>query len=187
MQRGVTLIELLVTLTVLAILLTAATPAMEGLLNSNRLRAAANETIAVMQSARFEAIRANRRMVACLSADPDAAVPACGAANAIGWIVFQDADRNGQYSAAERLVRRTTVASKVQLQGSAALAGRITFNADGMARDAGGNLLNASVGICLPTTQPRQNESDVSIAAGSRISLSKKDAGGRCQTPGDRP
>lgn len=187
MQSGFTLIELLVTLTVLAILLTAATPAMEGLLNSNRLRAAGNETIAVLQSARFEAIRANRRVVACLSADPDAAVPACNAANATGWIVFQDADRNGQYAAAERLIRRTSVSSKVQLLGSASFAGRITFNADGMARDAGGNLLNAAVGVCLPTTQPRQNETDVSIAAGSRIRLSKKEAGGECRTPGDRP
>lgn len=186
-QRGVTLIELLVTLSVLAILLVAATPAMEGLINSNRLRAAANETIAILQSARFEAIRANRRTVACLSADPNAAVPVCGAANASGWIVFLDADRNGQYGAAETLLRRSTVSARVQLLGSAALAGKVTFNADGIARDAGGNLLNAAVGVCLPTTQPRQNESDVSIAAGSRISVSRKSGEGRCLTPGDKP
>ncbi|GAB3091907.1 hypothetical protein GCM10027159_06050 [Lysobacter terrae] len=186
-QRGVTLIELLVTLSVLAILLVAATPAMEGLINSNRLRASANETIAILQSARFEAIRANRRTVACLSADPNADVPVCGAANASGWIVFLDADRNGQYGAAERLVRRSTVSGKVQLLGSAAFAGRVTFNADGIARDAGGNLLNAAVGVCLPTTQPQQNESDVSIAAGSRISVSRKSANGKCLTPGDKP
>lgn len=186
-QRGVTLIELLVTLSVLAILLVAATPAMEGLINSNRLRAAANETIAILQSARFEAIRANRRTVACLSADPNADVPVCGAANASGWIVFLDADRNGQYGAAETLLRRSTVSARVQLLGSAALAGKVTFNADGIARDAGGNLLNAAVGVCLPTTQPQQNESDVSIAAGSRISVSRKSAEGRCLTPGDKP
>lgn len=186
-QRGVTLIELMVALSVLAILLVAAVPSMQAFVNANRLRAAANETIAAFQSARIEAIRANRRTVACMSPDPDAAVPACGAAGATGWIVFQDADRNGQYGVAERLIRRTSVSGNVQLLGSATFTSRITFNADGMARDAGGNLLNAAVSACLPTTQPQENERDISISSGSRISLGRKNAAGKCLAPADRP
>ena len=186
-QRGFTLIELMVTVAVLAILATLATPAMQALVNSNRLRAAANETIATFQSARFEAIRVNRRTVACLSADPNATLPTCAAMGATGWIVFQDADRNGQYGATEHLIRRATVAGSVQLLGSAALNSKVTFNADGMARDAGGNLLNAAVSACLPTTQPQENESDISISAGSRIRVTRKNAAGACLAPGDKP
>jgi type IV fimbrial biogenesis protein FimT len=172
---------------VLAILATTAMPALRWLVNSNRLRSAANETVATLQSARIEAIRANRRTVACMSADPNAAVPLCSAAGARGWIVFQDADRNGQYAASERLIRRTTMPGDVQLLGSAALNSRVTFNSDGMARDAGGSLLNAAASVCLPTREPQDNESDVTIAAGSRIRVSRKNAAGQCLAPGDKP
>jgi len=185
-HSGFTLVELMVTVAVVAILAAVATPSLQGLVNSNRLRAGANETIAVLQSARFEAIKANRRTVACMSANPNAAAPVCGAAGAEGWIVFQDADRNGQYSATERLIRRATVTGKVQLLGSAAFGSGVTFNADGMARDVGGSLLNAVVGVCLPTTQPQENESDVSISSGSRIRVARKNAAGKCVAPGDK-
>jgi len=185
-HHGFTLVELMVTVAVMAILASVSTPALQALVNSNRLRAGANETIAVFQSARFEAIRANRQIVACMSANPNAATPSCGTAGATGWIVFQDADRNGQYGATERLIRRATVTGNVQLLGSAAFGSGITFNADGMARDVGGNLLNAVVGVCLPTTQPQDNESDVSISSGSRIRVTRKNAAGKCMTPGDK-
>lgn len=186
-QSGVTLVELLVALAVMAILLTLAVPSMQALVNGNRLRAATNETLATLQAARIEAIRANRRMVACLSADPNADAPVCNGNGASGWIVFQDADRNGKYAATERLVRRASVAGAVRLLGSAALNDRVTFNADGMARDAAGNLLNATVSACLPLTAPRQNKSDISIRAGSRFLAERKEAGGKCEKPGDKP
>jgi type IV fimbrial biogenesis protein FimT len=187
LPRGFTLVELMVTMAVLAILAVAAMPALQGVVNNHRLRSGANETIATLQSARIAAVRANRRAVACMSADPNAAVPACQAAGATGWIVFMDANRDGQYAASERLIRRATLTGDVQLLGSAAFNGKITFNSDGMARNAGGSLLNAAVGVCLPTTQPQDNESTVSISAGSRIRVSRKDASGKCTTPGDVP
>ena len=186
-QSGFTLVELLATIAIVAILAALVSPAMTALINGNRLRAAANETITIFQAARFEAIRANRKVVVCLSADPNAAVPTCGAAGASGWVAFVDADRNGQYAATERLLRRATVASGIQLMGSPAFGSGITFNADGMARDVGGNLLTAVVGVCLPTTKPQENESDVSISSGSRMLVSRKAAAGKCLTPGDKP
>lgn len=187
MQSGFTLVELMVTVAVMAILAAVAIPSFRGLVNSNRLRASANETIAVLQTARMEAIRSNRLVVACMSAAPNAATPACATAGASGWIVFQDADRNGQYGASERLIRRATVTGNVQLLASTAFATGITFNSDGMARDVGGSLLNAVVGVCLPTNEPQENESDVSISAGSRIRVTRKNAAGKCVAPGDSP
>jgi type IV fimbrial biogenesis protein FimT len=122
-----------------------------------------------------------------LSADPDAAVPTCSAAGSTGWIVFQDANRDGTYGLAERLIRRARVPGNVQMLASTAFAGGVTFNADGMARDAGGNLLNAAVRLCLPTTEPQENARDVSIGSGSRIRFDKVNAVGQCTTPDDEP
>ena len=135
----------------------------------------------------MEAIRRNRRAVACLSANPEAAVPACSANGATGWIVFLDADRNGQYGATERLLRVTTLPSGIQLRGSASFAGKASFRSDGLARDAAGSLLNATVDMCMPVAEPVQNVRHVSIGTGSRLSITKASTPAACGTPANTP
>lgn len=60
---GVTLIELLVALSVLAILATIGVPSFQNLIRSNQVSASHNELIAMINFARSEAIRRNRNMV----------------------------------------------------------------------------------------------------------------------------
>jgi type IV fimbrial biogenesis protein FimT len=186
-RNGFSLIELLVAMTIVVILAAVAYPNLRSVTNGNRLVAAANETKAVLQSARMEAIRSNRRAVACLSANPNAAVPSCNANGAVGWIVFQDADRNGQYGANERLVRVTTMPEGIQLKGSASFAGKASFRSDGMARDSAGLLLNATVDMCLPVNEPEENVRHISIGTGSRISITKSSTPMACGTPENNP
>lgn len=185
-RNGFSLIELMVTLAVMVTLAIVAYPNLQSVTNANRLTAAANESMAILQSARLEAIRTNRRAVACLSANPSAVVPACSADGATGWIVFQDADRDGEYAASERLVRITTMPEGIQLRGSASFAGRASFRSDGMARDAGGVLLTATVDMCMPVSQPAENVRHVSIGTGSRISIAKASTPAACRTPEDK-
>lgn len=186
-RNGFSLIELVVAMAIVVILAAVAYPNLQSVTNGNRLVAAANETKAILQSARMEAIRSNRRAVACLSANPNAAVPSCNANGAIGWIVFQDADRNGQYGANERLVRVTTMPEDMQLTGSASFAGKASFRSDGMARDAGGSLLDATVDMCLPVEEPEENVRHISIGTGSRISITRASNPMACGTPQDIP
>ena len=83
---GFTLIELVVTMAVLAILVTLATPSFTSIMNNNRLTSNANEMLTTLQSARMEAVRRNARVVICRNDTPDTAT-ACntGAGAWLGW------------------------------------------------------------------------------------------------------
>jgi prepilin-type N-terminal cleavage/methylation domain-containing protein len=101
--RGFTLVEVLVVMTISAILLAAAVPAMQSLIHSNRVSSGANELLSSMQLARGEAVRRNGFVTICRSTNAETANPTCSdaalapyAANdwAAGWIVFAKSPAN---------------------------------------------------------------------------------------------
>lgn len=86
-QQGVTLIELLVAITVLAILTSVGVPAFSTYMNNARLTSLVNSTVTVARLARAEAVRRNGAVTFCLSADMQAcSIPSI----ARGYIVFVD-------------------------------------------------------------------------------------------------
>lgn len=101
---GVTLIELIVTLTIAVILLSVAVPSMTSFLNSNRLVTANNDFIADLALARTEAIKQAGQVAVCTSGGGTTCVPA-GAWES-GWIVFADIDMSGAWTASDVLLRR---------------------------------------------------------------------------------
>lgn len=185
-ERGLTLIELMISLAVLGVTLALAGPSFEQAINGNRLSSAAGEVIGALQLARSEAVRNNRRVVLCRSDDGSA----CSATNAswAGWIVFVDTDSDGVRDSTEPVVKAGTIANNLKLLPSAAVVGlsqSITFRADGTARNAAGQLVNGSLAVCLPTTRPAENVRHISLAFGSRTAVRRRDAGGSCSAPTD--
>lgn len=170
-QAGFTLIELMVTLAVMAIVLAIAVPSFASAFNTTRLSSAANEMVAALQTARMESVRRNRRGVVCLSANPDAAAPSCSTASPTGWITYLDVDSSGTYNASDVLLRVSKVRETVVVNGSALVAGQVTFRSDGLARDSAGNLLKGAIDVCISTTQPLLNARHVCIGGGSRVSV----------------
>jgi type IV fimbrial biogenesis protein FimT len=93
-QKGFSLIELMVVLFVGSILMGIGLPAMSDFMNNNRMSASANELNASLHLARTEAIKRRANVAICASADWDTTTPVCDAGGEIrdGWIVFIDAD-----------------------------------------------------------------------------------------------
>lgn len=174
-SQGFSLVELMVTIAVAAILLAIATPSFTSIINSNRLSSAANEMVATLQTARMEAVRRNTTVQVCGSNDQTT----CDGGN-VAWIALvADGDGNGVADDAE-VLRVSAFHPAVQASIG---TGDLAFRADGFARDAGdpdGVLLNTSFRFCIPTTQPTENVRVVSIGSGSRISTDSKDGGGTC-------
>lgn len=92
-QRGFTLIELMLTITVLAVLLGLAVPSFVETVRNNRLIAQNNEFIGALNLARSEALKRSGSVSLCASADQ---ATCSGVLDwTTGYIVFDDANANG--------------------------------------------------------------------------------------------
>jgi len=90
------LIELLVAISILAILATIAMPSFQQIFRENRLATATNELVASLHLARMEAIKRGRRVVICESDGGRTCTE--GGDWARGWIIFADANGDGQFN-----------------------------------------------------------------------------------------
>ena len=101
LQRGFTLVELMVTLVVLAILLAVAAPNLATFVNNSRLRATQGELVSALTLARSEATKRGATVVV------EAVVPTAGSEFSGGWIVYEDNIPNGVFDEDPKyLVRR---------------------------------------------------------------------------------
>ncbi len=105
-QAGVTLIELLVTLSVAAILMSLAIPSFRETIISNRLTTINNQFIGSINFARSEAIKRGQSVTLCKKV---ANADTCSTDNAVfwenGWIAFADADADGALDTGETVLQ----------------------------------------------------------------------------------
>lgn len=88
-QRGFTLIELMVTIAVLAIVVTIAAPSFTTMINNNRSIALGEELVTALNYARAEAVKRGDSVSVCASSDG----ATCTGTWTQGWVVA-DADDN---------------------------------------------------------------------------------------------
>ncbi len=143
-NSGFTLIELIVTLTIAAILLALAAPSMTSFIRRDRLVTQGNELVADLSLARSEAIKRGFRVTLCKTADASASPPQCITGNdsapwTNGRIVFVDTDGDGQVTGTEAVLRVNQRLDGANKNGNRLLgdgnasgtANRVVFNAVG--------------------------------------------------------
>jgi len=134
--RGVTLIELLVTIAILGILAALAAPNFRNMLVSNRLSSYHNDFVGLAAFARAEALKRGTTVSMCRSST----LTACATSGqwAQGWIVYVgDASAGATGSAVPVLQTRAALSPGYSLVGAGSLASALEYNARGFAVGTG--------------------------------------------------
>jgi len=158
-QAGLTMIELLITLAVLAIVLAIGVPSFEGLLASTRVTNATNELLSAFAQTRSEAIRRGQRVTMCMSAN---GIQCTNAGNwDQGWIIFSDATRAGNVAnvdAGEVIIQNSRVSfAGITIQGAAALPRYVSFSSDGQSRTLAGATQTGNIEVCSTSSSLSDN------------------------------
>lgn len=160
-MAGVTLIELVMTLAISAILLTIAVPSFQSIVAMNRVSGITNELTASLQLARSEAIKRGRSVSVCKSSDLDAAItataPACATATTTtwpdGWLVFVDVNGDGiRNGDDDTLIKVGRLLGNQPIATGADFAKFIGFNNNGTL-NATGNEAARSLTVCIAPEQ----------------------------------
>jgi type IV fimbrial biogenesis protein FimT len=113
--KGFTLLELLMTVAILAILLAIAVPSFREFMLNSRRTTIVNELVASLSLARSEAQRNGQIVVVCPTADG----ASCGDNWALGWLVFMDLDDDGVVDAPDGVPPDETVFKSFRPEGNA--------------------------------------------------------------------
>jgi len=146
-RAGFTTIELLVAVTVGALLLGLTIPSMSAMLQTQKTVSLVNVFVASLHLARSEAIKRNGRTVVCKSADGLQCTTAGGWDQ--GWIVFHDTNNNAQYDADEWVAQQQGPAGTgLRLRGNTPVAHYVSYTAHGRARLTSGAFQVGTFTLC---------------------------------------
>ena len=138
-EQGLTLLELVVALALVALLLTLAVPNFRTFIMNNRLTGQTNEFIASLHFARSEATKQGRSVTLCKSSNSTTANPSCSGANwEDGWIIFVDENNSGARNATEILLKGVgPLAGENTLRGNLKVANSLRYTASGSTSNNG--------------------------------------------------
>jgi type IV fimbrial biogenesis protein FimT len=172
-SRGFTLIELMITIFIGALLLAIAVPSFQSTIASNRLATQTNDLVGALNYARSEAITRNTRVRLCRAANETSTTCAGSVAIWAAWIVRNDT--TGEI-ARRGVVNRFNNSMVVR---STLPADTIIFGPDGLARINATTLVSTQqLRVCTTATSVGENHRNFQLGATSRLSIAR--ATGAC-------
>lgn len=145
--RGLTVIELLVAIAVLAVLAGVGAPALSSVADSMRLSATSNGFLSALHLARSEAIKRNGRVVLCKSADGLSCTASGGWQQ--GWLVFHDANNDAGLDNGETVIQRAgALHPSLRFTGNMNVASYVSFIATGATKLVNGGFQAGTFTLC---------------------------------------
>jgi type IV fimbrial biogenesis protein FimT len=144
-SRGFTLMELMVTMAVAAVIFGIGVPAFREFGKNGRLTGAANEMLVTLMTARNEAVRRQVRTSFCPSSTPDQDLAICNLDATQGYIAFVDSNSNCQRDDDEELVASFVTHSEIKSANNISCIGYV---ANGFRIPVDGQPANARAVFC---------------------------------------
>lgn len=104
-QNGFTLLELMITVAIAAILLAVAIPSFQSVMASNRITSQTNNFLASLALARSEALKRGTGISICASANGTSCAGTSTTNWTTGWIVFTDSGTVGSVDGSDAVLR----------------------------------------------------------------------------------
>lgn len=137
MSNGFTIVEIMITISILAILTALAMPSLVQFMARNELVGTSNALISGINLARTEAVTRSTAVGICPSTNGNTCA---GGAWESGFLVFVDDDNNSSFNGGEELIRAESGFTNpaITIAGTAGVDNGITFTADGILAAVGG-------------------------------------------------
>lgn len=148
-NSGFTLMELIVTMALAAVVLTLGVPMFQDVISNNRLAATVNEFVGSLQLARSESIKRGVRVTLCKSANGTSCSSSGGYEQ--GWIVFADPNNNAAIDVGETIIRvfeAFPTGANMTLTGNTHVARYVSYVATGATQLIGGGFQAGTLTLC---------------------------------------
>jgi type IV fimbrial biogenesis protein FimT len=163
-HHGFTILELMMTLTIAAVLLGIAIPSFRGMMISSRLRTATNDFAGAINTARSEAITRNTPVTFCRVAT-NTDTECAGSPDAwTNWVIRNPVE----------VIRRGEISTAGSVSVSSTLTDdRIVFSPDGLTRDATGVVTGGGIISVCSSGGIDDNLRELTLGSASRVTIEK--------------
>jgi type IV fimbrial biogenesis protein FimT len=130
-SAGVTILELVIVISIVAVLMLIGVPSFKYMTTANRISAEVNALIGDMQFARAEGIKEGHQVVACASTDG----LTCNNTNTWqgGWVVCSDTNNSGNCDAGDPVFRTQKAFNSTDTFTASGNTSAVLFNREGFA------------------------------------------------------